>query len=130
MREGGALIDQVELARQTAGDAALQLELLTLFLAQLTSLAERIDAATTAPSEMSAANLPSVLHRVRGAALAVGARDLAIHLGRVEQALTMDPASRSVLEELRAQVLKASTLLAHLIAAREGAGLAKAGESR
>ena len=124
------MIDQDELARQTAGDAALQLELLTLFFVQLTSLTDRIDAVTTAPSEVLAADLPALLHRVRGAASAVGARNLAIYLGRAEEALAADPTSRPVLDALRAKVMEASTTLAQLIAAREGAGLAKAGESR
>ena len=123
------MIDQDELAHQTAGDTALQLELLTLFLAQLTSLADRIDVEGAA-MPVGSADLPNVLHRVRGAASAVGARDLAVHLGRAEERLAADPVSRDVLDELHAQVVEASMTLAQLIAARDGAGLAKAGESR
>ena len=124
------VIDQEHLGRQTAGDTALQLELLKLFLTQLHGVQGALERDRASPVGVSAAELAHVLHRIRGAAAAVGAWELVGSLDRAEQDLGRGQLSSVALNDLRAALHEASTALPKLIAAQETAGLAKGGESR
>jgi HPt (histidine-containing phosphotransfer) domain-containing protein len=125
-RRDQALIDHDHLERQTAGDVVLQHELLKLFLMQL----DDIDATLSAASMVVSPKLAEQLHRIRGAAEAVGARGLAQALARAE-AGCIDPAQTLTwLEPLRSQVAATRAHLSRLIAAEDRGGLAKLRESR
>ena len=67
-----AAIDRAHLARYTAGDAALEQEVLTLFADQSNVYMERLRAAQTGDAWRDAA------HSLKGSAMAVGAFDVAI----------------------------------------------------
>ncbi len=74
--------------------------------------------------------LASFMHRLRGAATAVGALDLASGLGQAETAIESGSASEVSLASLRADIAAACDKLESLIATYDRASLAKAGESR
>ena len=76
---GDPPIDLVHLARQCQGDPGLEDELLGLFRALAGSLAAQISDARTG-LELKA----SAAHKLRGAALAVGARQVACAAGTIE----------------------------------------------
>ena len=122
---GWDVIDEEHLAQQTAGDAALRDELLNLLLQQLDGLRKVLNGSGCAP-----ADLPQVLHRIRGAAAAVGAWTLAESFLRAEQDLGRRLLPPKLLDDLRTELDHACMTLAGLIAARTPAGLANAGESR
>lgn len=66
------VLDLVHLARQTDGDAALEAELLAMFDAQSAKLTARL-----ALAEVGAQAKADIAHRLRGSALAIGARRVA-----------------------------------------------------
>jgi HPt (histidine-containing phosphotransfer) domain-containing protein len=76
---GDPPIDLVHLARQCQGDQALEEELLGLFRGLARSLAAQISDPRMGP-ELKA----GVAHKLRGAALAVGARQVACAAGAIE----------------------------------------------
>ncbi len=72
-------IDLVHLARQTDGDFQLESELLAMFDAQSAKLSARL-----ALAEVSAQAKADIAHRLRGSALAIGARRVAAAAERAE----------------------------------------------
>jgi hypothetical protein len=69
----------------TMGDPALQKEVIGLFTSQLD------EAIVAVPALSSKEDWKLALHRLRGAALAVGAREMALYLGFLERS-TLPPA--------------------------------------
>ncbi|MDX7949690.1 Hpt domain-containing protein [Lichenihabitans sp. Uapishka_5] len=120
------MIDLEHLARQTAGDLSLQHELLTLFQTQLDELRDCVTAATQRPH----VTLEATLHRVRGAAVAIGAFGLAEALGRAEAICDQEALSPLQSATLVAVIEATRTETTGLIAASAPQRLAKAGESR
>ena len=76
------LLDLVHLARQTAGDSTLAIDLLTLFEAQSRDVLRDLEG--SAPADESMLEL---VHRLKGAARAVGARRVAAAAAAVEGAV-------------------------------------------
>jgi len=76
-----ASFDPQVLARQTGGDAALEREVLAMFLSQATDDYSRLAAA--GPSDAG-----DIAHRIKGAARAIGAEDVASAAARIEVAGT------------------------------------------
>ena len=72
-------IDLVHLARQTDGDFQLETELLAMFDVQAAKLVARL-----ALTEVSAQAKADISHRLRGSALAIGARRVAAAAERAE----------------------------------------------
>lgn len=118
------MIDRDYLAQQTGGDAALQRDVLVLFVDQVQDLCRRIEGGSNFSGH---ADLVLALHRLRGAAAAVGARDLAAALARAEDGAAVD-ALRAVarLPEILQRTLVA---VEDLIAALPLRGLAKGSET-
>jgi len=77
--EEARAIDLVHLARQTDGDTQLEGELLAMFDAQSAKLSARL-----ALAEVGAQAKADIAHRLRGSALAIGARRVAAAAERVE----------------------------------------------
>lgn len=71
-------LDRAELMQRCAGDAALAEELLALFETKLLPDAARLAALA------DGAERGAVAHRLRGAALAIGAREMAAVAGSIE----------------------------------------------
>jgi HPt (histidine-containing phosphotransfer) domain-containing protein len=74
-------IDLVHLSRQCLGDPKLEAELLAMFRLQARSL--RAELSNSAP--LSVESKAKIAHRLRGSALAVGARRVARAAGRIEE---------------------------------------------
>jgi len=74
-------IDLVHLARQTDGDAALETELLGMFDRQSAKLIARLEI-----SDVACRTRADIAHRLRGSALAIGARRVARGAEAVEKA--------------------------------------------
>jgi HPt (histidine-containing phosphotransfer) domain-containing protein len=74
-------IDLVHLARQCLGDAELEVELLGLFRLQARALTAELTHSPALPLESKA----KIAHKLRGSALAVGARRVAGAAGRIEE---------------------------------------------
>ena len=92
-------LDLVHLSRQTQGDAALEDELLRLFRRQSRDLAR----ALSASSSLSTASRADLAHRLRGSALAIGARRVAAAAARIEEsAVVVAPASEASASEATA----------------------------
>jgi HPt (histidine-containing phosphotransfer) domain-containing protein len=122
------LIDLDHLARATAGEAALQRELLGLFHAQVCATQELL---ADDPQRVADQELAAVLHRLRGAARAIGAEPLATQLGRMEEMLgreATDDLRVSAFAELRAGLRLTAEAVDRLLGPRAD-GLAKAGET-
>lgn len=120
------MIDTDHLAQSTAGDPKLESELLGLFQAQLGDFITTIGKPDTA----SAAEWRLRVHRLRGAALALGARRLADALAAAEASLDGEPrktGAAAVLAALRNPLAETAAAVDSLIAARRGGGLAKLG---
>jgi HPt (histidine-containing phosphotransfer) domain-containing protein len=99
----GRPIDLVHLARQTAGDKNLELEVLQMFARQARNcMAEMSTAATD--------NVTQIAHRLKGAALAIGAFGVSAVAERVEND-AQDPAS---LAQLSAAVIDAENFILKL----------------
>jgi HPt (histidine-containing phosphotransfer) domain-containing protein len=83
--EGEApILDLVHLSRQTFGDHALEIELLTLFERQAAQLAVRL---AQAPGPGDSANRMELAHMVKGSARSVGALAVAAAAEAYETAL-------------------------------------------
>jgi HPt (histidine-containing phosphotransfer) domain-containing protein len=74
-------IDLVHLSRQCLGDPELEAELLAMFRLQARS--SRAELSNSAP--LSVESKAKIAHRLRGSALAVGARRVARAAGRIEE---------------------------------------------
>ncbi len=109
--------DLVLLSRQTAGDDALERELLAMFGTQAAEILTRLDAARQLAAPQLQADLA---HRLRGSALAVCALDVADHAGLLESALLKGCGAAQAskhFEALSAAVARAESSLANLLAA-------------
>jgi HPt (histidine-containing phosphotransfer) domain-containing protein len=85
-------IDTVHLTRMTLGDAALQREILALFVQQSADLVARM---STFPADMAA-----IAHRLKGSAQGIGAFSAAASAERLER--STDPrTARAALSELK-----------------------------
>jgi HPt (histidine-containing phosphotransfer) domain-containing protein len=73
-------LDLVHLARQCLGDHELEAELLGLFRLQAQSMTARLS-----DSALSLESKAKIAHKLRGSALAVGARRVAGAAGRIEE---------------------------------------------
>lgn len=89
-------IDLVHLANQTMGDKTLELEVLQMFSRQARQLMKDM-------SQDDAQVRAAAAHRLKGAALAVGAHAVA----RAAEAIEADPASAEGLSALSVSVLEA-----------------------
>jgi HPt (histidine-containing phosphotransfer) domain-containing protein len=74
-------IDLVHLSRQCFGDPELEAELLAMFRLQARSLTAELS--DSAPLSMESKT--KIAHKLRGSALAVGARHVASAAGRIEE---------------------------------------------
>lgn len=96
-------IDLVHLAKQTMGDKALEIEVLQIFARQARAcLAELTDAGL---HEVRAA-----AHKLKGAASAVGAHEIATIAGRLEEA----PADSALVAQAGAAIVKAENFILKL----------------
>ena len=77
---GEPVIDLVHLAQQTAGDIALEAELLAMFSAQAADIAARLR-----HDELGARALAHLAHQLKGSALAIGAHRVALSAEAVEK---------------------------------------------
>ena len=121
-------IDLPHLVVQTAGDVALQREILALFAGQMRDVARDLDRR----AEMDPDGLLLLLHRSRGAALAIGAFALGEQLALVEAKLASGSPILALMDELgalRERVVDVAEQASSLIAARPHGGLAKPAES-
>lgn len=76
------LIDRAQLDRHTFGDAALANELVTLFIEQCGVLLPVISDTARSPAERA-----DLAHTLKGSALGVGASQVALRAGELEDAL-------------------------------------------
>jgi HPt (histidine-containing phosphotransfer) domain-containing protein len=87
------LIDTAHLARMTMGDASLQHEVLTLFIAQSASLIDRL--------ALLPADAAALAHTLKGSARGIGAFAVAASAERLERALSDRKAEGSALADLQ-----------------------------
>ena len=110
---GEPAIDRVHLARQTDGDAALELELLALFDRQAESLL--MELSVEGPAHLRA----DMAHKLRGSALAIGAGRVAGAAQALETLLNHDRSSphdcERALYGLAAAVGEARAAIAELL---------------
>lgn len=97
-------IDLAHLARQTMGDAALQREVLAMFVEQAGALCDEITAVTAQGARAD------LLHRLNGSARAIGAWQVAELAGRFER---VQPTEEEI-DALRAAVAAVMTHIALL----------------
>jgi HPt (histidine-containing phosphotransfer) domain-containing protein len=123
------LIDLDHLDRVTDGDRVLRHALLVLFRTQVHGLLAIADGRLEALP--AGDTLGDTVHRLRGAAQAVGAGSLATALAGLERTLNADPAedATAVLVSLRPTLQGTASDVDSLIAACDPGSLAKAGES-
>ena len=107
------IIDLVHLARQTLSDEALETELLELFERQSARIVAQILEAGAAEAQTCA----DLAHKLKGSALAIGARRVAQSAQIYEAACAeRDPGeSRAALDELAAAVGEARAAIAQLL---------------
>lgn len=96
-------IDLVLLARQTMGDKALEIEVLQIFARQARACLAEL-------SEEDAAKRQAVAHRLKGAASAVGALEVAAIAGRLEET----PADAGLVAQAGSAILKAENFILKL----------------
>ncbi|KQY14521.1 Hpt domain-containing protein [Rhizobium sp. Root482] len=96
-------IDFLHLAQQTMGDKALEIEVLQIFARQARQLMKELSPATPAERQATA-------HRMKGAALAIGASAVASAAAKVEGA----PDDAGHLAMLAAAVLEAEMFILKL----------------
>lgn len=96
-------IDLVHLARQTMGDKALEVEVLQIFARQARSCLAEL-------SEGDVTQRQAVAHRLRGAASAVGAHEVASIAGRLEEA----PTDTALVAQVGSAILKAENFILKL----------------
>ena len=106
-------LDLVHLARQCLGDRELEDELLRLFRAQSQTLTAQL----SDPSQLSLESKANIAHKLRGSALAVGARRVAGAALRIEE-LALSAGDRPRLD-IDDRVAEARALLALLFAVTE-----------
>lgn len=92
-------IDFEHLARMTLGDAALECEVLTMFIGQSTRLLDQLESLPTGAG--------SLAHTLKGSARAIGAFAVADAAARLEQALDDTGKARAALDQLRTAVTAA-----------------------
>jgi HPt (histidine-containing phosphotransfer) domain-containing protein len=106
-------IDLVHLARQTDGDFALERELLSLFDVQSAKLIARL-----ALADVGAQAKADIAHRLRGSALAIGARRVAAAAERLEahyvEIVAIGASAGNPLPALQVAVAEARTEIARL----------------
>jgi len=111
---GEPAIDHVHLARQTDGDAALEVELLALFDRQSGSLLAELSVEGSARRRRA-----DVAHKLRGSALAIGAGRVAGAAQTLETLLNSDRSSphecERALDGLAAAVAEARAAIAALV---------------
>jgi HPt (histidine-containing phosphotransfer) domain-containing protein len=111
--EEGRVLDLVHLARQTDGDATLEAELLAMFDCQAAKLSARL-----ALPEVGFQAKSDIAHRLRGSALAIGARRVAAAAEATEAhfaALVGGGADQGdPLPELQAAIVEARAAIAQL----------------
>jgi HPt (histidine-containing phosphotransfer) domain-containing protein len=107
-KRGGEVFDTDHLRRYTLGDTALEKELLGPFRAQARLQLDLIAAAA------SAGDFSASVHALKGAALAMGAREIAETTAKLETVdFEADPAQRKrLVERLRMQVAAAEAAIA------------------
>ena len=106
-------LDLVHLARHCLGDCELEDELLRLFRAQSQTLTAQL----SDPSQLSLESKANIAHKLRGSALAVGARRVAGAALRIEE-LASSAGDRPRLD-IDDRVAEARALLALLFAVTE-----------
>ena len=111
---GEPAIDRAHLARQTDGDAALEVELLALFDRQSGSLLVELSVEGRARHRRA-----DMAHKLRGSALAIGAGRVASAAQRLETLLNSDRSSPNecerALDGLAAAVAEARATIAELL---------------
>ena len=111
---GEPAIDRVHLARQTDGDAALEVELLALFDRQSGKLLTELS--VEGPARRRRADMA---HKLRGSALAIGAGRVASAAQRLETLLNSDRSTshecERALDGLAAAVAEARAAIAGLL---------------
>ena len=111
---GEPAIDLVHLARQTDGDAALELELLALFDRQSANLLAQL-----AVDRGARAGRADIAHKLRGSALAIGAGRVASAAQTLETLLNSDRSSphdcERALAGLATAVAEARAVMAELL---------------
>lgn len=108
---GPVALDAPYLSRQTFGDIALERDLLTLFREQCRLLRPLMAESQPARTRSDAA------HTLRGAAQAVGARETARLLDRIEAAIAADGEAAGLLRPLDAAIAAAELAIARRLAA-------------
>lgn len=96
-------IDLVHLARQTMGDKGLEVEVLQIFARQARSCLAEL-------SESDATQRQAVAHRLKGAASAVGAHEVAAISGRLEEA----PTDSALVAQVGSAILRAENFILKL----------------
>ena len=109
-------LDLVHLARQCLGDCELEDELLQLFRAQSQTLTAQL----SDPSQLSLESKANIAHKLRGSALAVGARRVAGAALQIEELATS--AGDRTRFDIDDRVAEARALLALLFAVTEAIG--------
>ena len=93
----------VHLAKQTMGEKALEIEVLQIFARQARACLAELSTAETTQRQ-------AVAHRLKGAALAVGAHEVAAVAGRLEDT----PADAGLVAQAGSAILKAENFILKL----------------
>lgn len=96
-------IDLVHLAKQTMGDKALEIEVLQIFARQARSCLAELSTADVVQAK-------AVAHRLKGAASAVGAHEVAAVAGRLEEG----PSDAGLVAQAGSAILKAENFILKL----------------
>lgn len=117
-RSAGCPIDHAHLARYTLGDAALELEVLTLFADEAPRTLARLRSAAAA-NPFAEADWQAASHTLKGSARAVGAVKVALAAEAAERAARQEPAGIGRhLSAMSAAVAEAGSYIASLGLAR------------
>jgi HPt (histidine-containing phosphotransfer) domain-containing protein len=128
------VIDHHYLSSQTWGDEDLQCELLGLFIVQAGQISRALDRACDA-GRPDVNAIAEALHRLKGSARAIGARDVGDETERIEHSLLTDSVADSDCSggadwiRLRACIDEACSCAESLIAERRPGALAKRHEN-
>ena len=96
-------IDLVHLAKQTMGEKALEIEVLQIFARQARACLAEL-------SEADATQRQAIAHRLKGAASAIGAHEVAAVAGRLEAT----PADTALVAQAGSAILKAENFILKL----------------
>lgn len=96
-------IDLVHLAKQTMGEKTLEIEVLQIFARQARACLAEL-------SEADAATRQAVAHRLKGAASAIGAHEVAAIAGRLEDT----PSDAALVAQAGSAILKAENFILKL----------------